>query len=388
MGLLDQIANPQMADIAGALDYREARLARDEAKRKDIRLGQLVAESLPGIRPDSPLYEMAQNSPREFSVFAKSLGIPLNSAEQFGEVQTDVENLYMAAQMGGPQSVRDLAVKMKDERNAQGRETPVLDKAIAGFDADPQKMLTSLFVTHRSINGQDQTAGQREFASLTEGLSDEDKLNARKIELGLAPRAVGSGAITTATQGLTDKVAQSQGVIAGAKSGAAEEAKLDAQIEKMPVLKAAVKDAEAKIAELGEKRTEASKNVIVMNMYEAGLSGLVEGLEGTETGPIVGRLPAVTTGQQIADGAVSAMAPLLKALFRTAGEGTFTNQDQELLINMLPTRKDTPEARVAKIGNVDAIVRAKLSQSQSAPLTSSQQTRAPASSRYKIEVAD
>jgi hypothetical protein len=54
------------------------------------------------------------------------------------------------------------------------------------------------------------------------------------------------------------------------------------------------------------------------------------------------------------------MAPILKQLFRGAGEGTFTNQDQELLIAMLPTRKDTPEARIIKVQNIDAIVRAKL----------------------------
>ena len=71
------------------------------------------------------------------------------------------------------------------------------------------------------------------------------------------------------------------------------------------------------------------------------------------------------TANSIAAILVAAMAPILKQLFRGAGEGTFTDKDQELLVAMLPTRKDTPEARVIKVQNIDAIVRAKLGSQQS-----------------------
>jgi hypothetical protein len=94
-------------------------------------------------------------------------------------------------------------------------------------------------------------------------------------------------------------------------------------------------------------------------MYDTAMSGLTEALGGTVTGPVAGWLPALTTNQQVAEGSVAAMAPILKQLFRGAGEGTFTDKDQELLIAMLPTRKDTPEARIIKVQNIDAIVRAK-----------------------------
>jgi hypothetical protein len=96
-------------------------------------------------------------------------------------------------------------------------------------------------------------------------------------------------------------------------------------------------------------------------MYDTAMNGLTESLGETTTGPVAGWLPAITSNQQVADGAVAAMAPVLKQLFRSSGEGAFTDKDQELLIEMIPTRKDNPEARVAKIKNIDAIVRAKLS---------------------------
>jgi len=97
-----------------------------------------------------------------------------------------------------------------------------------------------------------------------------------------------------------------------------------------------------------------------MDLYMAASNGLITGLDGATTGPVAGRLPAMTTSSQVAEGGVAAMAPVLKQLFRVAGEGTFTDQDQKLLLDMVPTRKDTPEARKQKMSNIDSIVVAKL----------------------------
>lgn len=107
-----------------------------------------------------------------------------------------------------------------------------------------------------------------------------------------------------------------------------------------------------------------------LELYETAKKGLMEGLGGSETGAIVGMLPAITAKQQIAKGSVAAMAPVLKQLFRTAGEGVFTDRDQQLLLDMVPGRTDLPEARNAMIANIDAIVKAKLKSSnriQAAP---------------------
>ena len=109
-----------------------------------------------------------------------------------------------------------------------------------------------------------------------------------------------------------------------------------------------------------EKKTSASAAEVAWNMYDTAKKGLLKGLEGATTGPIAGRIPAFTAAAQTAQGGVAAMAPVLKQLFRVAGEGTFTDKDQALLLDMVPTRADLPEARAAKIANIDAIVRAKL----------------------------
>ena len=109
---------------------------------------------------------------------------------------------------------------------------------------------------------------------------------------------------------------------------------------------------------IGDKAVEAKKT---LQAYATARDGLLDGLEGTDaTGPFVGRIPATTSAAQIADGGVAAMAPILKGLFRSAGEGTFTDKDQELLMGMVPTRNDRPDARAAKIANIDRIVSAKM----------------------------
>lgn len=118
---------------------------------------------------------------------------------------------------------------------------------------------------------------------------------------------------------------------------------------------------EAKAAGKGPNSQQAvQERQRTLEVYETARNGLIQGLEGSETGSIIGRLPAMTTEQQVAEGGVAAMAPVLKQLFRSAGEGTFTDKDQDLLLQMVPTRKDSPKAARVKIANIDRIVSAKL----------------------------
>lgn len=148
---------------------------------------------------------------------------------------------------------------------------------------------------------------------------------------------------------------------AGDESEAKETGKLTAQYKLKPEVEKAVAQAKAFAKAEADTAKEGRSNAKALNMYNTAMSGLVEALGGTVTGPVAGWLPALSANQQIAEGAVAAMAPILKSLFRTAGEGTFSDRDQELLIGMLPTRKDQYEAALWKINNINEIVMAKLS---------------------------
>jgi len=150
-----------------------------------------------------------------------------------------------------------------------------------------------------------------------------------------------------------------------------EQAKTDVQLRNLPTelnmrTDAALREAGGKASiETGAKRQSVqAENDRSFSLYDTAMRGVSEGLGSSMTGPLAGRLPAVTAGQQIAEGGVAAIAPVLKQMFRSAGEGTFTDKDQELLLAMIPTRTDLPEARDWKIANIDRIVREKLGQPQ------------------------
>ncbi|WP_428818438.1 hypothetical protein [Microbulbifer sp. MCCC 1A16149] len=116
-------------------------------------------------------------------------------------------------------------------------------------------------------------------------------------------------------------------------------------------------EAEKRAAEEENDQLELAKTY---NAYRTGMETLEATLGDVFTGPMWGMLPATTEDQQIADGAINNMSQVLKSLFRTSGEGTFTDKDQEILMSMIPTRKDSPGAAQQKIMNLNRLVEAKL----------------------------
>lgn len=236
-----------------------------------------------------------------------------------------------------------------------------LGDAVSPGDESQRNMSTVINAKNSlASRGLGLSAGEREFDMLTEGLSERDKEIARRIKLGLAPRAVGSASQTIAETGKTGAVAASEAEIAGAKkeAGLTAELKLKPEIEKAVATSVASAKADAD-AIANQKSDDAA-----FNLYQTAFSGLSSALGQTTTGPFFGLMPAVTSKQQIADGAIAAVAPILKQMFRAAGEGTFTDSDQKILLDMIPTRKDKPDAREAKLLNIDAIVRSKLKQAE------------------------
>jgi len=105
---------------------------------------------------------------------------------------------------------------------------------------------------------------------------------------------------------------------------------------------------------------KAGQNQQAWGSFQQAMGALKTARSNTKTGPIAGLFPALTPEAQIAEAGVSALAPILKQIFRSAGEGTFTDKDQETLLAMIPTRRVGPLAEKAIMDNVTSIVAAKL----------------------------
>ena len=94
--------------------------------------------------------------------------------------------------------------------------------------------------------------------------------------------------------------------------------------------------------------------------YRTGIANLSEAFGMSNTGSLVGLLPALTSGDLSFEGMRDVMLQPLKSIFRGKGEGTFTDADAAQLLNMMPTRRDTEESARFKLQAADQIIRAKL----------------------------
>lgn len=150
-GILEAIANPQLADVAGAMQYRKSRMDEDEAKRKELRMNHLIAQAIPNMAEDSPLREMAQTDPRTFAMIAKMRGIPLNDGEAFEKHRETVSTLTQLAHVD-PKRAYDHALSLQAENKRMGIKNDALDSFITTVDKDPITGFNALYVENQTIN--------------------------------------------------------------------------------------------------------------------------------------------------------------------------------------------------------------------------------------------
>ena len=270
-------------------------------------------------------------------------------------------------------SLQALQVR-KQDLQSRGVDTTETDDAIQEImNGNPDNVLQSLNVAeseaaNRGLIGgvKDMTAAQRERKSLLDDLKSPDENIRKSAEVALriaAPASSSAQERIAGDKNLGDAVANQK----AAEEAAKETARLSAQLKLQPEVDAAVKSA-VLLAQNEADRVESDRSSKrALDVYNVGMKGLTSAMGDAYTGSFAGLMPAITQKARVADGAVAAMAPILKAMFRSSGEGTFTDKDQEMLVAMIPTRRDDDETRAAKLKNIDAIVRTKLGSSDPAP---------------------
>lgn len=141
----------QIADIGGALDIRQKRLDADEAKRKEIRTNQLIADAIPNLRKDSPAYRLAQEDPQKFAFLAKTAGIPLNAGDQF---QSMVDDTHAIAKIAGtdPDGAIQYASSLIEQRKAMGVDTTKLDSWLQLARQDSGKAIRAMQMADKTFN--------------------------------------------------------------------------------------------------------------------------------------------------------------------------------------------------------------------------------------------
>lgn len=166
-GLMSQIANPQMADIAGALDYRQRRLEAEQERQKQARLKELVAQAIPGLRKGSVLAEMAELDPDRFVFMTKTLGVPMNEGDKLEQMSQDVRTISRISSRD-PAGGIAFAENLSAEREALGLDTTKMRQWVELAKQDPGKAV-------RAINMLDE--------SLNKDLIDAERMQERKMAL-------------------------------------------------------------------------------------------------------------------------------------------------------------------------------------------------------------
>ncbi|MFM7012460.1 MAG: hypothetical protein ACKO0Z_24555 [Betaproteobacteria bacterium] len=303
-------------------------------------LGQIISTA-EGIKSQ-------QRSAIEDELRRKYLGVQIANAEQAGRFATAQENraaqqFSLEQQLNNTKMLNMAAAEVARNPGSAGRWLPQLQQAGILGDFDWQQMDPN----------QLQMAASEIYESTSAALNSQNQ-----VDPSITARKDSEIEILRERARLDAEAQQKQ---AGFQSQSA----VQRFNQEMKLLE---KRAEIELAGSGQGNQSeiAQKNQALQQTwrtYVAARDGLVSSLNSTVTGPFLGRggdTTAITEDQQTAEGAIAAMAPVLKQIFRIAGEGTFTDKDQELLLRMVPTRKDKAGARVRKLKNIDRIIKSKL----------------------------
>lgn len=151
--LLGQIANPQMADIAGALDYRQKKIQEDEQRRKELQFNQIAGKALSsGLRDGSMLHQLANTDPAKYIMFTKTLGIdPANGAEGMS-MADDIGAIYNHSLTGAQDGVAYVDSLIKT-RSAMGLDTKRLQDLKKMGEENPDQFGRVVGSLHQTLNG-------------------------------------------------------------------------------------------------------------------------------------------------------------------------------------------------------------------------------------------
>ncbi|MBT8341036.1 MAG: hypothetical protein KJP07_13555 [Desulfatitalea sp.] len=342
------------------VQQRDIRAKEEEKKTKQARLEQMRTGAAEAFKTGDPM-KMAEFSIQypEMST-AMSNVIKMQSGLDEEEAAIQEKEYFNAMYLWKQNPTEENAMEIIEER--KDLNLPGSDQFLGILSQDPDKamnMVDSELAMRDSKNwkafqesqagpgGVEPTAEMQTFDYLTSGLSEGEKARAKRVKLGLSPRAS------------EDAVSKAM------KAMAVETAKLQARLGLEPQVAGAVAAAKNQAKIEADESVDRKSKETAWEVYNSSMSNLASAMEGATTGPFMGYIPTITANAQIAEGAQAVMAPVLKQMFRSAGEGIFTDKDQELLMKMVPTRDDLTDARVAKIKAIDDVVRAKLGKTAS-----------------------
>jgi hypothetical protein len=111
---------------------------KDEAKRKELRMNQLIAQAIPNMAADSPVRRIFEEDPKTGAMLSKMMGIPLNDGEAWEKFRGNVAQLHSLAKTD-PRMAIERANAMKVENDRLGIVDAPLNKWVSGLNSALEK---------------------------------------------------------------------------------------------------------------------------------------------------------------------------------------------------------------------------------------------------------
>lgn len=300
-GILGAIANPQLADVAGALNYRQAQMDKDEAKRKEITRNKLIAQAIPSMAEDSPVRKLFEDDPQAGALMAKTLNIPLNDGEAFEKFRGQVRQLASVADTD-PRMAIEHAKQIQAENQRNGVQDQNLDRWVSGIDTAMQNndengittQFNALHVMDQHLNSDyhSKIAEEKRKASL-----DERGMQVKEREAGAMELKAGKEAADTTPANLKIFNEYKRLLASGDKAGAEALGRANrflpdwghdaGTINDVTVAKS---DAEQRVKKIGDIYGDINSTNKMISNYKTAVDLLDA---GTNTGVIYSRLPSV-----------------------------------------------------------------------------------------------
>jgi len=350
-GLLGLIARPQIADIQGGFIQ-----GRQEAQQQQEFQRQQQARGLAGAALQQQfggqLGELAAVDPQAALNLFEATGVVGESRQkQFAEDVRVASGLSANPQQ--TLSFLDQAIARNQQR---GIPSPQIQQFRDEFAQDPVRgaqTLQQLSTVLQQGLQPTASAGEREFQALIANLPPEQQALAKRIKVGLDPRAVGSAGQTISELGTAEQVAQVESILAGGK----EKGKLKAQLKFKPVIQRAVKIAEEEAKAEGEAFTDLKRSKAALPGLVATVDSLKE-LALIATSTVGGKLfdsaarelgfggtKGATARAKFIAVVANQVLPLLKPTFGAA----FTVQEGESLKATMGDPDASPAEKIAQL---------------------------------------
>lgn len=163
----DNIPQVQLADVAGALSYRQGQIDKDAERRKEIVTNQLAGQALSaGLQEGTPLYELAKANPNAYVGLSKAIGI--DPADGSGMHQMATDSAHIAQLMNVDDSGQLAAQYMQSEADRRGKlglPTDYLTKGLQHLQQNTGTFKNTITMAANAFNPPD----KKELVSVAQG---------------------------------------------------------------------------------------------------------------------------------------------------------------------------------------------------------------------------